>query len=93
MLSLDQCRALLDVQEISDDQLRALCDQLYALARVAIVASVADSGQFGRLVEQVSDPERADIEERAAILEFDAKMPRPQAERLARTQRRQHRRQ
>ena len=41
--------------------------------------------QAGRIfVAGLSDAEREDFEERAAILEFDAGMPRPQAERMAR---------
>jgi hypothetical protein len=34
-------------------------------------------------LDQLTPAERADFEERAAIHEFDANLPRPEAERLA----------
>lgn len=73
-LSVADCRRLVGPDcTITDDALVGLRDQVYALARVIV-------GSTGAL-----SPGEAltDIEERAAILEFDGKLSRASAERAA----------
>jgi len=80
-LSIEECRLLLDAPgDISDDQLLLLRDQLYALAKAGIASVVADVAQA---LERLHPSDRHEVEERAAILEFDVRMPRVRAESVA----------
>jgi len=84
-LDLAECRRLLGHDCALDDRaLLMLRDQLYALAAVAIAGYVADAGTT---LDALAEADRVDFEERAAILEFDGRMPRPTAERTARSHR------
>lgn len=84
MVSLQRCRELLtgDARAISDDKLEALRAQFYAVAQVGVRAAIRER-QFAQAIAVLSEEERADVEERAAILEFDGRLSRDQAERLA----------
>ena len=87
-LNLAECRRLIVGEtSIDDATLLAVRDQLYALARVVLMAHASTAEAFGAL----SEADRLDVEERAAILEFEAKMPRRHAERVALTRRARHR--
>lgn len=69
---------------MSDTQVEALRDQLYAIATVARRAFMAANElPFDLALGLLSADERHDVEERAAIVEFDGKLSRDQAERLA----------
>ena len=83
-LSTEACRSLIGAaaETLSDGQVNAIRDQLYAVARVVLGAR-ARSRPFELALATLSPEERADSEERAAILECDGKLPRDQAERLA----------
>jgi hypothetical protein len=86
-LSVEACRRLLGTcgEGLSDSEIESTRHQLYGLASCVIAAY-----EFGpqtevetNILASVSDDDRAEIEERAAILQFDAKMSRPAADRLA----------
>lgn len=82
-LSVEACREFLsDDSALSDSELRQLRDQLYVLARVALGAYGSPS-RFDELTAGLQQHDRLDIEERAAILEFEGKLPRDRAERVA----------
>ena len=93
MLPLQRCRELLGDPDISDSQLEAAREQLYLLARAACAAYASAGLTFDEAVGEVDADERVSLEERAAILEFDANLPRSIAERRALTEKRRHRRQ
>ena len=84
MLSLQRCRDLLtgDARAISDDELEATRTQFYTLARTGVRAAIRER-RFAQAIAALPEEERADVEERAAILEFDGGLSRDQAERLA----------
>jgi hypothetical protein len=94
MLSVRRCRELLGVEAAgrADEEIQALCEQLYDLGRMAVTEFVKTQklakpqsnvldfrAAFGHFV----DGEIDSIEERAAIIEFDGKLPRDEAERAA----------
>jgi hypothetical protein len=92
LTSLERCRQILGgtADCLSDDQILTLRDQLAAFAAVAVdlfgAAQRSPKPSNGLLLAALGalDPnERADVEERAAILEFEGKLSRDQAERLA----------
>lgn len=87
MLSLPACRRLLGKagDGMSDDHLARLRDQLYTLAHCAIAAFVQDaSDEPGATVLACLPPDVSEeVEERAAILQFDANLPRGLATRAA----------
>ena len=86
VLSLQQCRELLGSDlRLDDTQLEALRNQLYDLAKVC-VASLIACPQLTEHLDGMGEDELADVHERAAILEFDGKLPRAAAERLAMAQ-------
>jgi hypothetical protein len=65
MLSLQRCRELIETEPLSDHQLEAVRDQLYALARAAAAAKrLHQQGEFDRVVTTLPDLERADIRPR-----------------------------
>jgi hypothetical protein len=76
-LSLAKCRESLGsaASGLSDDELLRLCVAFYALAEVAV-----DAFQFEReAFANVEREDRYDVEERAAILQFDAGATRGRA--------------
>jgi hypothetical protein len=96
MLTVDRCRELLGAGcTLSDEELARLRDGFYALATV--VVDVARERPCERnthmprivvigledVLGKLSEGERADVIERASIVEFDGGRPRDQAERLA----------
>jgi len=69
---------------LSDAQVTELRDELYAIGNAAVRTYGTDRPQpFKTLTADMPDDDRVAIEERAAILEFDGKLPRDKAERLA----------
>ena len=90
MLSLDKCRRILGPDcDLSDQDIERLRDQLCDLATVAIVvheeqrqAGVVMEGNETKL-RMIPEDDRDEVEERAAILEFDGGISKQEAERLA----------
>jgi hypothetical protein len=90
MLSLARCRTLLptEAKDWSDAQVEALRDQLYVLAGVLLDdarRTGAAGSSMNTALPLVPSEHRPDLEERAAILEFDAGLSRDDAERTALT--------
>ena len=91
MLSVARCRSLLsnEAKDWPDAKVEAIRDELYALAGVLLDgvrrAEVADVRSMKTALPLVSSDKRPDLEERAAILEFDAGLSRDEAERAAMT--------
>jgi hypothetical protein len=97
MLSTARCREVLgDECLLSDADLARLRDDLSAMARFAVAALtsrepvirrarrlIASEPGFEDVLNEVSEDVRMDAIERAAIIEFDGGLPRPQAERTA----------
>lgn len=91
MLSLTDCREILgaDSANISDAEMEALREQLYYLATVAIISLQANRGSsssFSNLrpsLNQCCANTCMELEERAAVMEFDGKLSRDEAERAA----------
>jgi hypothetical protein len=89
MLSLERCRKLLGPENtVPDEKLVTLRDQLYCLAE--LVLDLRDSSQkvdlsvdgaFEQIAGSNEDPNA--LKERAAIIEFDGKVSRGEAERRA----------
>lgn len=87
MLSLERCRKLLGQENsLPDESLVTLRDQLYCLAE--LVLDLRDNGQklsdsangaFAQIASSQEDPDA--LMERAAIMEFDGKVSRDEAER------------
>lgn len=77
MLSTRRCRELLSAHDhLTDSEVETLRDQLSALAEVLL-------GALPRRSAVVSADRLEELEERAAILEFDAGFSREAAERRA----------
>jgi hypothetical protein len=93
VLSLQECRSLLGADcTLTDSQLEQLRRQLYAWSEVAIGELCAQKkptsqknspANGGNCLSIIPDTEREAVEERAAILEFEAGLGRPEAERQA----------
>jgi hypothetical protein len=89
MLTLLRCRQLLGAagDELTDAQVEKVCDEMYAVAQS--VFSPAGARHCGNTAgpalawRLVSGGRREALEERAAILEFDAGLSRDMAERAA----------
>ena len=83
MLSLQKCRELLGPSaHLSDSELSALVNSLYVLAETAVrLHACAGREPGGR---PLSADDQAEVDERAAIMEFDGQMSRADADRLAR---------
>jgi hypothetical protein len=94
VLSLQKCRSLLGTDcNLTDAQLEQLRQQLYAFSEVAIGAFHAqrqgpksngsEAKGVSALLTQVPEDERQQVEERAAILEYEAGRKKAEAERQA----------
>jgi hypothetical protein len=82
-----ECRKILgNGCPLSDLEVEQLRDQLYDLARCVVDLSQMPLNDPERVIAQLPDDERADVEERAAILEFDGGIGRRRAERKAFTE-------
>lgn len=82
MLSVKTCRAILvDDAPASDEKLEQVRDQLYAIAHAWFDVGLNTAITEPTLALDVND--RADIEERAAMMEYDGQMSRDDAERNA----------
>ena len=75
-------RLLIRRLEAARDDLEALRAQMYVLAGFMIRAAIREK-RFADATAVLDADEREDVEERAAIVEFDGKLSREQAERLA----------
>lgn len=96
MLSVERCREVLGPGcGLSDAELARLRDELYALSTVAVEVA-RDGARASQRLEvrrrvaglddvlvKLPEAERADVIERASIIEFDGGRPRDEAERLA----------
>src|SRR5262245_5078699 len=89
MLATSRVRELLGAtaKDLSDAELTELARGMYVLARHALGeyrrGHRIPASQEASALAAVPELEREAIEERAAVLEFDAKMPRDTATRLA----------
>ncbi len=95
MLSLQHCRKLVGPEcELSDEELATVREQFYSLASLALdmrhkgvkssprpAKTNKTSNCFGKALRFVADDTRAEIEERAAIAEYDGNLARDEAER------------
>jgi hypothetical protein len=83
MLSLEECRKLLDSDaKFSDEDLAMLRDQLYCWASLTLdVMDFTLCSGFDEAKSLLFDSNS--VEERAAIIEFEGKVSRDQAERKA----------
>lgn len=84
-LSIPKCRALLEeaADGLSDREVESIRDQFYGVVRAAANAQARVQTPFNRTIAQMSSAERDAVEERAAIVEFDGKLSRDEAERTA----------
>lgn len=89
MLSLQKCRSLLGTHcKLTDAELEQLRQEMYACADVAIESFCASrkpgaSPTGESCLEPIPIEEREAVAERAAILEFDGNLKKPEAERQA----------
>jgi hypothetical protein len=90
-MDLAECRRLVG-PGLTDAELAALRDQMYGLAR-AICRVLPGANARPLSAAGLGLDELADAEERAAILEFEAGMPRAAAESVAVAARARNRRQ
>jgi hypothetical protein len=89
MLSLEHCRKLLGPENnVPVEKLVTLRDQLYCLAELVLdlrdssrKADLSVNGPFEQIAVSYEDPYA--LQERAAIIEFDGKVSRDEAERRA----------
>ena len=83
MISLERCRKVLGSgTKLSDEDLATLRDQLYCFAALAL--EVRDSPKKSLLERpDLESIDRDALEERAAIIEFEGKLSRYEAERSA----------
>ncbi len=85
MLTVEQCRMILgpDAPE-SPDEIEKLRDQLYVLAKVWIEQGAVQAvNRADHILCEMGNDERYEIEERAAVLEFDGGMDKADAEKAA----------
>lgn len=87
LLSLSACRRLLGHvgDSLPDDDVLRLRDQLYALAQCAVAAFAEDASSEpeATVLGSLTPAVREEVEERAAIIQFDAHLPRGVATRAA----------
>jgi hypothetical protein len=92
LLDLEKCRALLGTDcKLTDSQLEQLRQEIYVLSDVVLESFCAQklsaAGRTGKsqnisgCLNGIPHPEREAVEERAAILEFERGLNRPEAER------------
>jgi hypothetical protein len=83
-ISIARCRELLgpSAAKRSDFEVLEIRDRLYGLA-LSLVTVYRSASGTSVTFEQLTDDERVEVAERAAILESDAGLARDQAERLA----------
>jgi hypothetical protein len=90
MLSLENCRNLLGRHgdELDDADIKALRDEFYSFATLSIevfssVGYGKKSSTFHDALALFEESQRDYIAERAAVIEFEAKIERETAERIA----------
>lgn len=94
MLSLQKCRSLLGTDcKLTDSQIEQLRQEIYAFSDVAVEAFCAQRrantangskpNDAGSCLAAIPQEERQAVEERAAILEFEGHLKKPEAERQA----------
>jgi hypothetical protein len=93
MLSLQRCREILGTDSsLSDSDLQLLRDQLYALGRATVEAlprqprtngSPRSPEGFAEALSALPEDDRYELQERAAIAEFDGGLERSAAEQAA----------
>lgn len=89
MLTLQRCRSLLGIDcKLTDAELEQLRQELYAYADIALESFRASkTPRVGPIVEScldaIPDDERETVAERAAILEYEGNLKKPEAERQA----------
>ena len=85
-LSVEDCRRLIgsSARDLSDAQVERLRNEMYDLASCVVGACNEDRaiGERGTL-DLIPEEDRDGVEERAAVLQFDANMPRSVATRTA----------
>ena len=81
-MSVRGCRALLGADVIASDlEIQRLRDQLYEIAQVWIEGGMTVfRSPSAELPETLSEDDRVEVEERAAVLEFDGGLSRSDAE-------------
>lgn len=84
-LSVERCRALLSDDAIESDlDIELLRDQLYEIAQVWIDGGMPGLGSPStEPQESLSDDDQIEVEERAAVQEFDGGLSRLDAEQAA----------
>ena len=87
ILSLPACRRLLGTagEGVSDDDLARLRDQLYAVAHCAVGVFEVSAKYTAEatVLDCLPADAREEVEERAAIIQFDAHLPKGMASRAA----------
>ena len=89
MLTLQKCRSLLGTDcKLTDAELEQVRQEMYAFADIALESFCASktpgSGPpVQSCLDVIPDQEREIVAERAAILEFEAHLKKPEAERQA----------
>jgi hypothetical protein len=89
VLTLQKCRSVLGTDcKLTDSELEQLRQELYAYADIALESFRASkTPQIGPIVEScldaIPDHERETVAERAAILEYEGHLQKPEAERQA----------
>ena len=84
MLSLERCRTLLGADcTLTDAQIERLRDQIRVVAEVTMNVMMTPNATtpFHEAIHQL--PDRDEVEERAAIMEFEGGMIRNRAEKTA----------
>src|SRR5687767_21952 len=85
MLSLGRCREVLSEEcDLPDEAIRQIRDQMYDLANVVLDAyAVIQNDSYECCASLLTPDEREAVDERAAILEYEAGLNREHAERLS----------
>ena len=83
-LSVRRCRDILGTavgeSDLAIEQLR---DQFYAIARSWLDGGAKDFRSSSAVLASLSEEDRAEVEERAAVMELDGSLTRPEAEQAA----------
>ncbi len=93
LLNLEKCRFLLGTNcELTDSEVEQLRQEMYGLADVAIqvfrTQKIDDQARMAAkpghsCLSEIPEADRCTVEERAAIVEFEGGLKKPDAERLA----------